>query len=192
MKFKLVEDIELDKQSFVHRFEKFTKNVIKDVNSQPFMLDSGCRVSYVSYYNFKGTDWLGVFVKSHQRNKKTFPIAINYNIFYEAYNNKELTLLDVEFNIEDTIYHEVGHGIYNLFRKDLSPDEEQVVEEFAMYMTNGYGSPLLLDKLYGLSGNETTTLKEEVLNEDVGFDNDQLHQLSHILPITQTGTGTYR
>ena len=26
----------------------------------------------------------------------------------------------------------------------------------------------------------------------VGFDNNQLHQLSHILPITNTGTGTYK
>ena len=144
----------IDKSEYL-KFQSYVESIIdrkiKIVNKE---LDKfGFEVEYIDDYDFNENDqWIGVFYNEIQDAADVFPIAINIPFLYRECKKDKYLKDDLPYHIEKTIWHEVGHGIfeylYDVFDlEDL--DEEEVVEEYASYQVGDMNSPGdLLDCLY--------------------------------------------
>ena len=152
---QIKEDVSnIDKSEYL-KFQSYVESIIdrkiKIVNRE---LDKfGFEVEYIDDYDFTENDqWIGVFYNEIQDAADVFPIAINIPFLYRECKKDKYLKDDLPYHIEKTIWHEVGHGIfeylYDVFDlEDL--DEEKVVEEYASYQVGDMNSPGdLLDYLY--------------------------------------------
>lgn len=113
-----VEENDLDKE-----FDRIANYYLKEINK--FLDNYGFEANFVDY-KFEN-DAAGMFVGEEQDDASVFPIALNKKIIIE-YGE------DLSYDIESTIAHEVGHGIFRYLNDIYDLDEyneEDIVEDFA-------------------------------------------------------------
>lgn len=116
-------DEELEENDLDKEFDKIANYYLKEINK--FLDNYGFEANLVDY-KFEN-DAAGMFVGEEQDNASIFPIALNKKSIIEyGY--------DLDYDVETTIAHEVGHGIFRYLNDIYDLDEyneEDIVEDFA-------------------------------------------------------------
>ena len=125
MRFRLVEEFTQEE-----KYNKILKNETNNINR---WLDKyGFEIDVIDDLDLGDIDWednVGVFLNSIQDNASIFPIALNKK---EILNYCKDNITELTYAIRGTLWHELGHGIFN-FLNDVynldDLDEEETVEE---------------------------------------------------------------
>ena len=179
---KINEDFDMSNY-MSEEYKKFQTNVHKIIERKFKVINKeldrfGFETTYVDDYDFdiNEDEWVGVFYNEIQDNASVFPIAINIPFLYKEVVSGELDKDDLPYHIEKTIWHEVGHGLFeylnDVFELD-DLDEEQIVEEYACYQMGEINNSELVAILnsYVLEFSDNHQ-NESGVNED--YDDDEL------------------
>lgn len=188
-------------EQFVDRIKEIFKEIVPEANK--YLSKIGDYTLYLDEdddtFDYSDDDNCVAMYESNVGDWSEITIAINYINYYDAFKNldKENYIgLDFEDDVKVTIYHEMAHGIIDrirdmyenaedlemdmffqknkdLFLKACTENEEDVAEEFGLFMgCNGQYSPSSdLDDLVEAIGNflsdKNKNTPEELNNNDL-------------------------
>ena len=142
MRFKIINE---NSDYYKQRYDSYVRRILQEMNY--FLEPYEFKVELVSEDDYEIDDGkAGMFLATEQTDAKIFPVVLN---------SKLLKTSDPE-EIELTLAHEVGHGIFTYLSDiyDASDlDEEEVVEDFAQnYFRGSVDASELIGILNNLDG----------------------------------------